>query len=181
MRTRYTNLDGTVPENRLKELLRWRLTRKPDRSPFETPRRPNDGSALAAPGAHLTWIGHATFVMRLGDKLVATDPIWSSRIHTIPRLSPPGVELERCPPIDVVTISHAHYDHLDLPTLRRIGPRALYVVPRDVGDVLRSAGLERVVELGWWESHVEGDLRITLVPAQHWSCLLYTSDAADEL
>jgi N-acyl-phosphatidylethanolamine-hydrolysing phospholipase D len=69
----------------------------------------------------------------------------------------------------VVTISHAHFDHLDLPTLKRIGKGALYVVPKDNADILRGAGLTNVVELGWWESHEVGDLRITLVPAQHWS------------
>jgi L-ascorbate metabolism protein UlaG (beta-lactamase superfamily) len=118
---------------------------------------------------HLTWIGHATFVQRLGGQLLATDPIWSERIHTVKRLSPPGVALRACPELDVVTVSHAHYDHLDVPTLRSIGKHALYIVPRDNADVLTSAGLPNVVELGWWESHQVGDLKITLVPAQHWS------------
>jgi L-ascorbate metabolism protein UlaG (beta-lactamase superfamily) len=63
--------------------------------------------------------------------------------------------------VDVVTVSHAHYDHLDLPTLQAIGNDAVYIVPRDNGDILRGAGLEKVVELGWWESHRIGDLTIT--------------------
>jgi N-acyl-phosphatidylethanolamine-hydrolysing phospholipase D len=170
----YRNLDGTTPDKGLGDLLKWQIGdrlagRRRTSAPFATPRRPNDGRALAAPSAHLTWIGHATFVQRLAGLLVATDPIWSTRIHTIRRLAEPGVPLEACPPIDVVTISHAHFDHLDVPTLKRIGPEALYVVPKDNADVLRAAGLPRVVELGWWESHDIGDLRITLVPAQHWS------------
>jgi L-ascorbate metabolism protein UlaG (beta-lactamase superfamily) len=73
------------------------------------------------------------------------------------------------PRIDLVTVSHTHYDHLDLPTLRRIGDGPLYIVPRDVGELLRGAGLTRVVELDWWGTHREGGLSITLVPAQHWS------------
>lgn len=171
----YTNLDGTTPDKGLADILKWQIDdrlagrRRADRTPFSTPRRANDGRALGRSSPHLTWIGHATFVQRLGGKLLATDPIWSKRIHTIPRLAPPGVELADCPPLDIVTVSHAHYDHLDLPTLRRIGPGARYVVPKDNGDILRAAGLRDVIELGWWESHVEGDLRITLVPAQHWS------------
>ncbi|MBX3188026.1 MAG: MBL fold metallo-hydrolase [Labilithrix sp.] len=172
---RYTNLDGTTPDKGPLDLLKWQVgdriagKRRRDTTPFTTPRRPNDGRALAETSPHLTWIGHATFVMRLGGTLVATDPIWSSRIHTIARLAEPGVALRDCPKLDVVTVSHAHYDHLDLPTLARIGKDALYIVPRDNADILRGAGLPRVVELGWWESHVVGDLRVTLVPAQHWS------------
>ncbi len=108
-------------------------------------------------------------MQRLGGQLLATDPIWSTRIHTIKRVAAPGVELAACPKLDVVTVSHAHFDHLDLPTLRRIGNDALYIVPKDNAEVLRSAGLARVVELGWWESHQVGDLKVTLVPAQHWS------------
>jgi L-ascorbate metabolism protein UlaG (beta-lactamase superfamily) len=171
----YTNLDGTTPDKSLGSLLRWklgdRLSGKPrkDDGAFTTPRRANDGSGLEHADPHLTWIGHATFVQRLGGKLCATDPIWSTRLGTLARRASPGVAIEDVPPLDLVTVSHSHRDHLDIPTLKRIGPRALYVVPKDVGDILRDAGLPRVVELGWWESHVEGDLRITLVPSQHWS------------
>ena len=165
----YRNLDGTTPDKGLTDLLKWRFTRKRVRTPFTTPRVANDGTALREEGAHLTWIGHATFVQRLGGKLLATDPIWSRRIQIIPRLCEPGVALDRTPRIDVVTVSHAHYDHLDLPTLKRIGPETLFVVPKDNGDILRGAGLDKVVELEWWESHRVGELTITLVPAQHWS------------
>jgi L-ascorbate metabolism protein UlaG (beta-lactamase superfamily) len=168
--TTYQNLDGSAPRKSIGDLLKWRFNRPQRTATFATPRRENDGSALGQTDhAHLTWIGHATFVQRLGGKVLATDPIWSSRIHTIPRLCEPGVALEACPPIDVVTVSHAHYDHLDLPTLKRIGPEAIYVVPKDNAEVLRRAGLPNVVELEWWGSHRVGDLTITLVPAQHWS------------
>jgi len=165
------NLDGTTPDKGLGALLKWQLGRPRGReAPFTTPRRDNDGAALAALTPHLTWIGHATFVQRIGGQLVATDPIWSERIHgAVRRLAAPGVELEAVPPLDVVTVSHSHYDHLDKATLQRIGPRALFVVPKDNADILTGAGLPNVVELGWWESHQVGDLRITLVPAQHWS------------
>ncbi len=172
---RYTNLDGTTPDAGLGDILKWQVgdriagRRRKDPGGFVAPRRENDGAALARSSASLTWIGHATYALRLGGKLVVTDPIWSARVGTTRRLAPPGVTLERMPRVDVVTISHAHYDHLDLPTLRRIGPEALYVVPKDVGEVLRGAGLPRVVELGWWETYRTGELAITLVPAQHWS------------
>src|SRR5262249_47967201 len=135
------------------------------------PTRAPDRALLGSMAPSLTWIGHASFLLRLGGKLIATDPIWSRRIAgTVPRLSPPGVPFEEVPPIDVVTISHNHYDHLDLPTLTRIGSAALYVVPLGSRKLLEgSAHLTRVVELDWWQSHREGDLEITLVPARHWS------------
>jgi L-ascorbate metabolism protein UlaG (beta-lactamase superfamily) len=171
----YKNLDGTVPDKGVGALLKWQVTdriagkRRRDRTPFVTPRRENDGAALKSKEPHLTWVGHATFVQRLGGQLLATDPIWSTRIHTIVREAAPGVALEVTPKLDVVTVSHAHYDHLDLPSLKAIGKDALYIVPKDNADVLTGAGLPNVVELGWWESHRVGDLTVTLVPAQHWS------------
>ncbi len=180
---RYTNLDGTTPDKSLGDILKWqvldRITGKKAKRgasprPFVTPRRPNDGSALARLSPHLTWIGHATFAMRLGGKMIVTDPIWSPRIQTIGRKVDPGVALDRMPRIDLVTISHSHYDHLDLPSVRRIAkanPEARYIVPKDVGEVVQGAGVDKaqIVELGWFETHREVDLSVTLVPAQHWS------------
>ena len=172
----YTNLDGTLPDQGIGSLFKWQVTdrlagrrRRDDDAAFTTPRRPNDGTALTSPSPHLTWIGHATFVQRLGGQLIATDPIWSTRIHTVKRLAPPGVAFDAVPKLDVVTVSHSHYDHLDLPTLKAIGKDALYIVPKDNADVLTAAGLDKGVELGWWESHQVGDVKVTLVPAQHWS------------
>jgi L-ascorbate metabolism protein UlaG (beta-lactamase superfamily) len=168
----YTNLDGTTPDKGVADILKWqvdRLRRPRKYAPFVTPRRANDGAVLRDNGAHLTWIGHATFVMRLGEKVIATDPIWSPRVGTVRRWAEPGVRMNDLPPIDVVTVSHSHYDHLDVPTLKALGRGPTYVVPRDVGEILHEAGLPNVVELGWWESWSTGDLTVTLVPAQHWS------------
>jgi len=172
----YKNMDGTTPDKGFGDIVKWQIgdrlagrIRKSSAVPFVTPRRANDGSGLRALTPHLTWIGHATFVQRLGGKLIATDPIWRERLGTVHRLTAPGVALADLPPLDVVTVSHSHYDHLDLETLEKLGPAPLYIVPRDVGELLRGIGLPNVVELGWWETHTVGDLRITLVPAQHWS------------
>ncbi|CAN5583079.1 hypothetical protein BH09MYX1_BH09MYX1_44280 [soil metagenome] len=175
----YTNLDGTTPDKGLGDLLRWQMwdrlagKRRKDPGGFVTPRRENDGSAIAEARPSLTWIGHATFALRLGGVLVVTDPIWSERVGTTRRHTAPGVALGKLPEVDVVTVSHAHYDHLDIPTLQRLGPKPLYVVPKDCGSLLRDAGLPNVVELGWFESHEArtkmGRVKITLVPAQHWS------------
>jgi L-ascorbate metabolism protein UlaG (beta-lactamase superfamily) len=173
---RYRNLDGSVVDKGFGDIFRWavveRLSGKRrwlDRE-FETPRRENDGAALKATTPHMTWIGHATFAARLGGAMIVTDPIFSRRIQgTIPRLTPPGVAMEKLPHVDIVTVSHAHYDHLDLPTLVKFPEQTLFVVPKDVGEILTGAGIRRVVELEWWGSHEEGGVKITLVPAQHWS------------
>jgi L-ascorbate metabolism protein UlaG (beta-lactamase superfamily) len=174
---RYVNLDGTVPDKGFADVLKWQLgdrimgRRRRDLGGFTTPRRDNDGRALHELAPHLTWLGHASFALRLGRALVATDPVFAERMGTRKRLAPPGVAPEQLPALDIVTVSHSHYDHMDLPSLRRLAERGrpLFVVPKDNADVLRGAGIERVVELGWWESVEAGGVRVTCVPAQHWS------------
>lgn len=163
----YRNLDGTSPDAGFFDLLKWQANRRREIGRFVPPIRVNDGSALKESRAHLTWIGHATYALRLGGKNIVTDPIWAERLGTQKRRAPPGVGIDDMFAIDVVTISHSHYDHLDLPTLRRIGPGPTYIVPKDNAEILR--GFPNVVELGWWESWDCGDLKVTLVPAQHWS------------
>ncbi len=168
---------ATQPARGPADMLRWRVldrlngrTAARERAPVGAPARPNDGALITSLPASITWVGHASFVLRLGAKLIATDPIFSERIQgVVKRLAPPGVVPESLPPIDVVVVSHNHYDHLDVPSLQRIGPKALYVVPVGNARTLQRAGLPRVVELDWWQTHREGDLEITLVPARHWS------------
>jgi L-ascorbate metabolism protein UlaG (beta-lactamase superfamily) len=176
---RYANLDGTTPDRGLGDILRWQIVdrvagrrRASEGDPaYVTPRRANDGRALQARGPHVTWIGHSSLVLRLGGALVATDPVFAARMGPRRRLVPPGVAPRDLPPIDVVTVSHSHYDHMDLPSLKALASRGSpqFVVPKDNGELLRAAGIDRVVELGWWESVETGGVRVTCVPAQHWS------------
>jgi L-ascorbate metabolism protein UlaG (beta-lactamase superfamily) len=168
---------ATRPARGPRDLLRWRLDKLRGVGPAGAkdliagaPHRANDGAALRGPDASLTWIGHASFALRLGGRMTVIDPIWSERIQgVVKRLAPPGVAFEAMPAIDTVLVSHNHYDHLDLPTLTRIGPKARYLVPLGNAGVLRDAGLPDVVELDWWQTHREGDVEYTLVPARHWS------------
>jgi L-ascorbate metabolism protein UlaG (beta-lactamase superfamily) len=106
-----------------------------------------------------------------------TDPVWSDRVSPVNWIGPrrhraPGLRFEDLPPIDPILLSHNHYDHLDLPTLRRLAgvhhPRVL--VPLGVGAFLRANGIGRVAELDWWQRAEDtGALRIAAVPARHFS------------
>ena len=167
---------ATQPARGPADLWRWRVTDtlagrrvKEDDSAFRTPVGAPDLPLIASPAPSLTWIGHATFVLRLGGKLIATDPVWSERMTVVKRLSPVGVPLEQLPPFDIVTVSHNHYDHLDASTITRLGAAPLYLTPLGNGRWLKKAGATNVVELDWWQSHSAGDVEITLVPARHWS------------
>lgn len=133
--------------------------------------REGGAAALASGEATACWIGHATWAVRIGGQIVLTDPVWSTSLSgVVPRLVEPGVALDAMPEIDLVLVTHDHRDHMDLPTLKRLGDRPLYIVPSGNGARIRKLGRERrVVELDWWETHREGSLEITLVPARHWS------------
>ncbi|RYE91080.1 MAG: MBL fold metallo-hydrolase, partial [Myxococcales bacterium] len=96
-------------------------------------------------------------------------PILSRRLALIERNVPPGLTHDTLPTLDVVTVSHNHFDHLDAPTLRRLGPGVRYVVPLGLAAWFERQGLRDVVELDWWQSTVVGGVTLTLVPAQHWS------------
>jgi N-acyl-phosphatidylethanolamine-hydrolysing phospholipase D len=186
------------------DLLRWvvvdRLTTPrrpaPTRAEFAAafpPSRPAFASPRAAPAGRLlaTWVGHSTFLIQVGGLNVLTDPVWSEYASPLPRAgprrwTPPGVEFDALPPIDVVLVSHDHYDHLDAPTVRRLvrrDPAALWLAPLGVGHWLARRGASRVVECDWWdEGWIAADgtagrgngaddarARFTCVPAQHFS------------
>jgi L-ascorbate metabolism protein UlaG (beta-lactamase superfamily) len=125
---------------------------------------------VAAGGCAVTWVGHASFVVRIGGLTVLTDPVWSRRIPAVaPRLTPVGVPWEALPPVDAVVISHNHYDHLDAPTIRRLPRDTPVLVPANLARWFRRRRFTTVTELDWWGSHRIGPVRFELVPAHHWS------------
>ncbi|HJQ19192.1 MAG TPA: MBL fold metallo-hydrolase [Gemmatimonadaceae bacterium] len=139
-----------------------------------TPQRPP-----APAGAHdavITFIGHATFLIQSSQGNVLTDPMFSKRASPVPFLGPrrvhvPGVRLEDLPRIDVVLLSHNHYDHLDLRTLRRLGERfePLVITPSRNGELVRKAGVDKVEELAWWQPSRRAAFPVTCAPAEHFS------------
>lgn len=125
-----------------------------------------------------TWIGHATVLLQLGGVNLLTDPMFSERASPLRwlgprRWQPPGVALAELPRIDVVLISHDHYDHLDEASLRALaaqpGGPPLFVVPLGVERRLAGLGIRHVRRLDWWERTEVGGLTLHLTPAQHWS------------
>jgi L-ascorbate metabolism protein UlaG (beta-lactamase superfamily) len=134
-----------------------------------------------APGSGLraTWLGHSTVMIEIDGVRVLTDPVWGPRASPSSligpkRFQPVPVPLRAMPPIDVVVISHDHYDHLDYPTIRELRKRDVrFVTSLGVGAHLEAWGVppERIVELDWWESHrvPQTDLTVTAAPSQHFS------------
>lgn len=156
--------------------LGWLINRKP--APW--PRRVNTPYAppqrAAADDIAVTFINHSTFLLQIGGIVLLTDPIWARRPSPIPlvgprRIRPPGHRITALPRPDILLISHCHYDHLDLPSLRRVkrhaGPKV--VTPLGNRSLLAHAGLRRVAELDWWQSAETDGLTITCVPAVHFS------------
>lgn len=158
------------------------LRRASDRAAPELPERhvlaPDEAAAQLAAHAHcdsLTWLGHAAFLIRLGGKVILTDPYLGAVAGPFGfgprRYAPPPLALDRLPPIDVLAVSHCHYDHLDAPTIRALPRKDAVAVlaPLRLGAFFRRRGFREVHELDWWERRRFGSLEATLLPAIHFS------------
>ncbi len=124
----------------------------------------------------VTWVGHSTLLVQVDGVNFLTDPQWSDRASPVGfagprRITPPGVAFEALPPIHFVVISHDHYDHLDLPTVKRLAAahRPLFLVPLGMKAWFTEHGIGEVEELDWWERRDVRGLAVTCVPVQHWS------------
>jgi L-ascorbate metabolism protein UlaG (beta-lactamase superfamily) len=116
----------------------------------------------------LTWIGHASFLAQFNDLNMLIDPNFANWIFLLKRIKRAGLKIEHLPPIDLVLLTHAHWDHFHKPTLRRLPAPKIGVMPWGVGDLARNLGFTRIVELQWWESFSHEDWKVTLVPTKHW-------------
>jgi L-ascorbate metabolism protein UlaG (beta-lactamase superfamily) len=157
---------------------RWQRTRRPKTWPtwVENVATPALPSALAADEVALTFINHITFLVQFDGLNVLTDPVYSERVSPFQSVGPrrvraPGLAFESLPPIDLVLLSHNHYDHLDLATLRRLAAAHQPRVVTTLGNAafLAEHGIGDVVELDWWQSSAEFDATVMLTPARHWS------------
>jgi L-ascorbate metabolism protein UlaG (beta-lactamase superfamily) len=171
-------LRANVPMPTIKEFLcggerRVPLKPLPSVSPLQAWRRP------PASGLRATWLGHSTVLIEIDGVRVLTDPVWGKRASPSTlagpkRFQPVPVALRAMPPIDLVAISHDHYDHLDYPTIRELARRNLpFVTSLGVGAHLERWGVrpERIAELDWWETYQlpNSGLTVSAAPSQHFS------------
>jgi len=165
--------------------LRWRLIER-RRHPI-APNPPRDSlprrqPSIATPRAEqgyrsVTWIGHSTALLQLGPVNVLTDPVWSERASPLRwigprRLMSPGLEFDALPLLDVVLLSHNHYDHLDAATVRRIAgrfPDTPWLCPLGLRDLLQSLGVRQVIERDWWQTFDTPAFSAICTPARHFS------------
>ena len=179
--TRFFNLDGTYAPRGLKNFIKWRFQTK--RTPWPTHRAnvfiPKITSHILGDELKVTFVGHATILLQTENLNILTDPIWSQRASPVQFMGPkrihdPGINFSDLPPIDIVLISHNHYDQMDIATLQKLQQRFHplfitglgndFILKRKLGDTAH------IVTLDWWQSqHISDNMNIIFVPANHWS------------
>ena len=131
-----------------------------------------DAPLVASQEPVVTWIGHATFLIQVGELNILTDPIFGNASAFFPRLLPPGISLDRLPSIDIVLISHNHRDHCDLRSLQalqKLHPNMHLLVADGDKKWLAQKGFKHIDEFQWWQSHTLNGVQFTFLPAHHWS------------
>lgn len=131
---------------------------------------------IKAQSQQVTWLGHSTFLIQLNGLNILTDPVFSERASPVSfggpkRYTPVATDIASLPRIDIVIISHNHYDHLDESSIKQLGNQPIYYVPSGLSPWFVDVGVEKskVRELRWWQSAEIGDFKITATPSQHWS------------
>lgn len=165
-----------------KDFLQWQRDRRngkvQPKLQYHFPVIENDGALFRENHEHftVTWIGHSTTLIQMAGCNILTDPIFSDRCSPVgwagPRRAvPPSPRFHQLPRIDIVLLSHDHYDHLDKATIKKLGNQPFYIVPLRVGKILQSFGIDqkRIVELDWWQSIEHNNLHFHCTPAQHFS------------
>jgi N-acyl-phosphatidylethanolamine-hydrolysing phospholipase D len=166
---------ATQPVRGPGDIFKWKVLRKSDPrgedyaelDKVRPGMREGGAAALASGEPCACWIGHASWGLRIGGKLVVIDPVFSNALSgVVKRLVPPAFPIADLPTPDLVLVTHDHRDHLDFPSIAALPDSATYIVPLGNGERINKTN---VVELDWWQAHSIGDLEITLVPARHWS------------
>lgn len=174
---RFFNPHHPDTDRSLGDVLRWRLRETHARWPRAVPggeAKPAD----AADGLRVTMVGHATLLLQAAGLNVLTDPVWSERASPVAfagprRVTRPGIRFEDLPPIHAILLSHNHYDHLDVATLRRLhaAHRPTIVTPLGNDAIVRRAVPDARVIAGDWNDRfaLDGGAEVHIVPAHHWS------------
>lgn len=174
---RFFNIAPATDDKTFADIRRWRATSQRTPWPAQVPVQPARPDARVA-GTRATLVGHATVLIQTAGLNLLTDPVWSDRCSPVSfagpkRVAEPGVRFDDLPPIDAVLLSHNHYDHLDMATLRRLVRRDDPLIVTPLGNdtiVRRGIPKARCVTGDWWDRHaLAPDVAVTFVPAQHWS------------
>ena len=174
---RFSNSDGMKNEKSLSEVLKWSWSREEPKKEFIKTNDSINLNSLKDREHYGLWIGHSTFLLNNGDLTILTDPIFSNRASPLTfagpkRLIKPVVKIKDLPKVDVITISHNHYDHLDINSLRKIQkkfPNVKILVPKGDLKLLKNYNLNNGHEFLWWEEITINNTNFTFTPAQHWS------------
>ena len=171
---RYNNIDNVSTDKTLKEFKQWReqRRRKVKDYSYKVPKHDPELDYLHANREEttITWIGHSTFFIQYYGLNIVTDPVWAEKMGFQRRLGAPGIPIQDVPPLDVILISHSHYDHMHLASLRKlVTAKTLLIVPDGLRRKMIRKGFHRCHEMKWWEYLVLGGVKITFVPAQHWT------------
>lgn len=171
---RYNNMDNVSTDKTLKEFRQWREERRRKIKDYSYV-VPNVSPRLSYLADNrlettVTWVGHSTFFIQYEGLNLITDPIWAGRLGFQKRLAAPGIPVYEVPPVDLILISHSHYDHLHVSSLRKLYREGTtLVVPVGLKRKMIRKGFRRCIELQWWEGITIGDIRLSFVPTQHWT------------
>ena len=174
---RFSNSDGMKNEKSLSEVLKWSWSREEPKKEFIKTNENINLNSLKDREHYALWIGHSTFLINNGDLTILTDPIFSERASPLTfagpkRLIKPVIKIKDLPKVDVITISHNHYDHLDVNSLRKIQkkfPNVKILVPQGDLKLLKNYNLNNGFEFLWWEEIIFDNTKFIFTPAQHWS------------
>ena len=172
----FTNTNQISNDKSFKDLMKWTLSGKnPKRVKIETS---DEWQSLNKDSKnYAVWIGHATYLLNSGGITILTDPVFSNRASPVrfagpKRLIPPAMSLKELPRIDVITVSHNHYDHLDILSLKKLhdlNPSTIFLVPKGDKKLFIRKGIKNVEEFLWWEDIDIKGTKFTFTPVQHWS------------
>jgi L-ascorbate metabolism protein UlaG (beta-lactamase superfamily) len=174
LRKRYSNLNNVDNKKSFKDMRKWMKERKSKVKDLTVNIPQASNKIIEEVRANktrtsFTWIGHSTFLIQINGVNILTDPVWANRMGLQKRLTQPGIMLGELPEIDIVVISHGHYDHLDFPTLKKLKGNPQYFVPIGLGPLFRKKGYSNVEEMSWWDETECKGIQLHFVPAQHWT------------
>lgn len=160
------------------DVLKWKFTSRPTPWPTWIENKDHELPLIQTTKskAIVSFINHATFLIQFPELTILTDPVFSDRASPFnfagpKRVRAPGIKMDDLPAIDLVVISHNHYDHLDIESLKRLNQKfsPLFIVPLGDKKLLNKHGIDNVQELDWWETVQIKNNKVTFTPAYHWS------------